>query len=50
MPDEAAPEALGCARFAWVTRETLTDYALATPQVKLADLLFRQETQGRLEL
>ena len=49
VPEDAAPEALVCARFAWVTRETLADHALATPQVKLAELLFRQETQGRLE-
>ena len=47
--DATAPRPVGCARLAWVTRETLADYAVATPQVKLADLLWRHETQGRLE-
>ena len=42
-------EPSGCVRWVWVTRETLGNYALATPQVKLTELLFRQETQGRLE-
>jgi len=46
----AEPAAVGCARWAWVTRETLADYALATPQAKLAGLLWRHEAQGRLEL
>ena len=50
LPPDAAPEALGCARWAWVTRETLAEYALATPQTKLTDLLWRHEAQGRLEL
>lgn len=35
---------------AWVTQQTRNDYALATPQVKLTELLFQQEKQGRLEL
>ena len=48
--NDAAPEARACARWAWVTQESREKYALATPQVKLTDLLFRQETQGRLEL
>ena len=43
-------EAVPSARRAWITLETRGDYALATPQVKLSDLLFQQETQGRLEL
>jgi len=46
---EAAPRPVGCARLAWVTRESLDAYALATPQVKLTDLLWRHEAQGRLE-
>ena len=45
----AAPESLACVRWVWVTQDTLGNYALATPQTKLTDLLFRQETQGRLE-
>lgn len=45
----AVPAALGCARLVWVTREALGQYALATPQVKLTDLLWRHEAQGRLE-
>ena len=49
LSDEAAPAAMGCARVAWVTRESLADYAVATPQVKLAELLWRHEAQGRLE-
>ena len=49
LSDEAAPAAVGCARVAWVTRESLADYAVATPQVKLAELLWRHEAQGRLE-
>ena len=48
--DQPVLTAVGCARVAWVTRESLADYALATPQVKLADLLWRHEAQGRLEL
>ena len=36
-------------RWAWVTPDTLGDYALATPQVKLAALLWRHRAQGRLE-
>ena len=44
-----SPEALGCVRWAWVTAETLPEYALATPQTKLAALLWRHEAQGRLE-
>ncbi len=47
---EASPEALGCARWAWVARETLADYALATPQTKLTALLWQHDAQGRLEL
>ena len=43
------PPPLGCARLAWVTREALAGYALATPQVKLTELLWRHEAQGRLE-
>jgi len=43
-------QAPGNERRAWVTQETRDNYALATPQMKLTDLLFRQETQGRLEL
>ena len=46
---EAVPEARGCVRWAWVTAETLPEYALATPQTKLAELLWRHEAQGRLE-
>ena len=38
------------ARHAWVSAETLTEYALATPQVKLTALLWRHDAQGRLEL
>ena len=38
------------ARHAWVSAETVADYALATPQVKLTELLWRQDAQGRLEL
>jgi A/G-specific adenine glycosylase len=37
-------------RHAWVSAETLADYALATPQVKLTELLRRHDAQGRLEL
>ena len=46
---DAAPTALGCARFAWVTRDSLAGYALATPQTRLTELLWRHESQGRLE-
>lgn len=46
---DAMPEALGCVRWAWVTAETLGEYALATPQTKLTALLWRHEAQGRLE-
>ncbi len=47
---EGAVPSLGtCARWAWVTRESLAGYALATPQVKLTELLWRHESQGRLE-
>jgi len=49
LADEAAPRPLACARLAWVTRESLAGYALATPQVKLTELLWRYEAQGRLE-
>ncbi len=49
MADEAAPVPAGCARLAWVTRESLAAYALATPQVKLTEMLWRHEAQGRLE-
>ncbi len=45
----AAPTVGTCARWAWVTREALMGYALATPQVKLTELLWRHESQGRLE-
>ena len=45
----SAPRPLACARLAWVTRESLAGYALATPQVKLTELLWRHEAQGRLE-
>ncbi len=38
------------AAWAWITPETRGNYALATPQVKLTDLLFASDTQGRLEL
>ena len=40
----------GAARHAWVSAETVTEYALATPQVKLTELLWRHDAQGRLEL
>ena len=46
---DAAPQTGTCARWAWVSLETLTDYALATPQVKLTDLLRQHDVQGRLE-
>jgi A/G-specific adenine glycosylase len=46
---DTVPEALGCVRWAWVTAEILPEYALATPQTKLAELLWRHEAQGRLE-
>jgi len=49
MTAGTVPEPLGCARFAWMTPETLVEYALATPQVKLTALLFQYEAQGRLE-
>jgi len=49
MANGAAPAAVGCARFAWVTPASLAAYALATPQTKLTDLLWRHEAQGRLE-
>jgi A/G-specific adenine glycosylase len=37
-------------RHAWISAESRADYALATPQVKLTELLWRQDAQGRLEL
>ena len=43
-------ELSGSARHAWVSAGSRADYALATPQVKLTELLWRQQTQGRLEL
>ncbi len=48
-PADASPQTLTCARWAWVSHETLADYALATPQVKLADLLRQHDAQGQLE-
>ena len=48
--DDWEPGGATSTRRAWITLETREDYALATPQVKLTDLLFQQETQGRLEL
>ncbi len=40
----------GDARHAWVSAESRTAFALATPQVKLIELLWQQDAQGRLEL
>jgi A/G-specific adenine glycosylase len=42
-------ELVSDAHWAWVTAETVGEYALATPQVKLTELLWRHEIQGRLE-
>jgi len=50
LADSEVPVEIAPARWAWVTQSTLGNYALATPQTRLTDLLFRQETQGRLEL
>ena len=38
------------ARHVWVSAGRRAEYALATPQVKLTELLWRQDAQGRLEL
>ncbi len=46
----AAPEAVGCARFAWEPLAKLENYALATPQVKLLALLAAHDAQGSLAL
>ncbi len=40
----------GDARHAWISADTRMQFALATPQVKLIELLWRQDAQGRLEL
>jgi len=48
-PADASPQALTCARWEWISPDTLADYALATPQVKLTDLLRRHDAQGRLD-
>ncbi len=37
-------------RYAWVSTEDQTKFALATPQSKLLELLWRHDAQGRLEL
>ena len=46
---DANPHIGTCARWAWVSLDTLDDYALATPQVKLIDLLRLHDSQGQLE-
>ncbi|MGI4790308.1 MAG: A/G-specific adenine glycosylase [Janthinobacterium lividum] len=47
---EVDGEVSGEARHAWVTAESRAEYALATPQVKLTELLWQHDAQGRLEL
>lgn len=37
-------------RSAWVSADSRGQFAVATPQVKLMELLWRQDAQGRLEL
>ena len=46
---EFSGEVLGSVRHAWVSAEDRTRHAVATPQAKLMELLWKQETQGRLE-
>ncbi len=41
---------LDSVRHAWVSADDHAEYALATPQVKLMELLRQQDAQGRLEL
>jgi A/G-specific adenine glycosylase len=47
---DAAPQALGCARFAWEPLSRIAQYALATPQTKLLEKLASSQQQPRLEL
>lgn len=47
---DAQPSPVGCERFVWERLENLSNYARATPQVKLAALLVAHDAQGRLEL
>jgi len=49
IPDDAAPERVACARFAWEPLENLSIYALASPQVRLTQLLAASDAQGRLD-
>ncbi len=46
---EGIGEVSGDARYAWVSAEGRTEFALATPQVKLMELLWKHDAQGRLE-
>jgi A/G-specific adenine glycosylase len=50
LPLGALPLPLGCVRCAWVMPHYLSDYALATPQVRLLELLARETVQGSLEM
>ena len=50
LPTNSAPLPVGCARCAWIAFSGLSDYALATPQVRLLEMLSRESVQGRLEL
>ncbi|MBV9851227.1 MAG: A/G-specific adenine glycosylase [Armatimonadetes bacterium] len=48
-PPDAAPVAVGCARFVWEPPDSLKHYALATPQVRLLEKLAQEAVQGRLD-
>ena len=46
---EGVDAVLSDARHAWVSAEGRMQFALATPQVRLLELLWKQDAQGRLE-
>ena len=48
-PPAATPQIIGCARFVWEPSNRLSDYALATPQVRLLEKLAQEKVQGRLD-
>ncbi len=50
VPPGSVPSPIGCARCAWAAPGDLTDYALATPQVRLLEMFARGAVQGCLEM
>ena len=47
-PSTSEPSVVACTRFVWEPLARLTDYALATPQVRLLEKLAQENVQGRL--